>query len=113
MVTRGTKDAGVQGAEEAIDTYTAIELYTAAGTRLTGEADRRGRLKPGQLADFVAYRADPMSTPPDALPGLKPVLTSVGGLAAHDPEGFLATGRLLRDDDAGGDKHGAGLRTAA
>lgn len=91
MVTRGTKDAGVQGAEEAIDTYTAIELYTAAGTRLTGEADRRGRLKPGQLADFVAYRADPISTPPDALPGLKPVLTSVGGLAAHDPEGFLAT----------------------
>jgi predicted amidohydrolase YtcJ len=90
MVTRGTKDAGVQGVDEAIDTYTAIELYTAAGTRLTGEADRRGRLIPGQLADFVAYRGDPISTPPDELPDLEPALTCVGGLAAYDPDGLLA-----------------------
>jgi predicted amidohydrolase YtcJ len=90
MVTRGTKDVGVQGPGEAIDAYTAIELYTAAGTRLTGEADRRGRLVPGQLADFVAYRSDPVTAPPDDLPDLKPVLTCVGGRAAYDPEGLLA-----------------------
>jgi predicted amidohydrolase YtcJ len=90
MVTRGTKDAGFQGRDEAIDTYTAIELYTAAGTRLTGEADRRGQLKRGQLADFVAYRANPMSTPPDELPDLKPVLTCVGGRGTYDPEKLLA-----------------------
>jgi predicted amidohydrolase YtcJ len=89
IVTRGTKDAGVQGPAEAVDTYTAIELYTAAGNRLTGEANRRGQLKPRQLADFAAYRADPISTPADGLPELKPVLTCVGGLAAYDPEGLL------------------------
>jgi hypothetical protein len=91
MATRGTKDAGVQGPEEAIDTYTAIELYTAAGTRLTGEANRRGQLRPGQLADFVAYRTDPVTAPVDDLPGLEPVMTCVGGLAAHDPEGLFGT----------------------
>ena len=91
MVTRGTKDAGVQGPDEAIDTYTAIELYTAAGTRLTGEANRREQLRPGQLADFVAYRSDPVSTPPDELPDLEPVLTCVGGRRAHDPEELLAS----------------------
>jgi predicted amidohydrolase YtcJ len=92
MVTRGTKDAGVQGPDEAIDIYTAIELYTAAGTRLTGEADRRGQLRPGRLADFVAYRVDPMKAPTDDLPELKPVLTCVGGTASHDPEGVLGGG---------------------
>jgi predicted amidohydrolase YtcJ len=91
MVTRGTKDAGVQGPDQAIDVYTAIELYTAAGTRLTGEANRRGQLRPGQLADFVAYRSDPMNTPPDELPDLKPAVTCVGGRGAHDPEGLLAS----------------------
>jgi hypothetical protein len=30
-----------------------------------------------------------MNTPPDDLPDLKPVLTCVGGLAAHDPERLL------------------------
>ena len=28
MVTRETKDVGVQGAANAVDQYTAIELYT-------------------------------------------------------------------------------------
>jgi predicted amidohydrolase YtcJ len=90
-VIRGTKDAGIQGPDEAIDTYTAIELYTAAGARLTGEAHRRGQLRPGQLADFVAYRANPMSMPPDELPDLKPVLTCVGGRGPHDPDALLAS----------------------
>jgi predicted amidohydrolase YtcJ len=70
MVTRGTKDIGVQGSDRAIDQYTAIELYTSAGTRLTGEAHRRGTLQTGRLADFVAYRADPVTVAVDDLPAL-------------------------------------------
>src|SRR5262249_33456838 len=66
MVTRDTKDIGVQGADQAVDRYTAIELYTSAGTRLTGEAHRRGTLQPHRLADFVAYRTDPVTVDIDS-----------------------------------------------
>jgi predicted amidohydrolase YtcJ len=89
MVTRGTKDTGVRGPDQAIDQYTAIELYTSAGTRLTGEAERRGTLEPGRFADFVAYRADPMTAPVDDLPSLAPAITCVGGRGVHDPEKLL------------------------
>ena len=92
MVTRGTKDVGVQGPEESIDQYAAIELYTSAGTRLTGEAERRGTLETRRLADFVAYRADPVTAPVDDLPSLAPVITCVGGRAAYDPEHLLESG---------------------
>jgi predicted amidohydrolase YtcJ len=91
MVTRGTKDVGVQGTDQAVDQYTAIELYTSAGARLTHEAERRGTLEPGRLADFVAYRADPVTAPVDDLPSLAPVMTVVGGRAAHDPDRLLAS----------------------
>jgi len=89
MVTRGTKDVGVQGADHAVDQYTAIELYTSAGTRLTGEADRRGTLEPNRLADFVAYRVDPVTAPVDELLSLTPALTCVGGHGVHDPHKLL------------------------
>jgi predicted amidohydrolase YtcJ len=94
MVTRGTKDIGVQGSDQAIDQYTAIELYTSAGTRLTGEAERRGTLEPRRLADFVAYRTDPVTAAVDDLPSLAPAITCVGGRAVHDPDKLLqpATG---------------------
>ena len=91
MVTRNTKDVGVQGPEQAVDQYTAIELYTSAGTRITGEADRRGTLQPGRLADFVAYRADPVTIDVDSLPSLEPAFTCVGGRAPHDPERLLGS----------------------
>ena len=89
MVTRSTKDAGIQGPDQAVDQYTAIELYTSAGARLVGEADRRGTLQPGRFADFVAYRSDPVTAAIDDLPSLKPALTYVGGQPTHDPDRVL------------------------
>jgi predicted amidohydrolase YtcJ len=90
MVTRRTRDAGVQGSGEAVDRYTAIELLTSAGARLTGELDRRGTLQPARLADLVVYTADPLTVPIDELSGLEPALTLVGGRITHDPTGVLA-----------------------
>lgn len=89
MVTRETKEAGVLGTEHAIGVEEAIRLYTSEGARLVGELDRRGTLEPGRLADLVAYRDDPLSVPIDALPGLRPVLTLVGGRAVHDPDSLV------------------------
>jgi predicted amidohydrolase YtcJ len=89
MVTRETRDAGRQGLDEAVDRYTAIELLTRAGARLTGELHRRGTLQRGRLADLVAYEADPLMVHVDELPSLEPAVTVVGGRVMHDPTGLL------------------------
>jgi predicted amidohydrolase YtcJ len=89
MATRGTKAIGVQGPQHAIPVATALELYTMGSARLNGEADRRGSIAPGKLADLVAYPIDPMTAEPDDLAELTPVLTMVGGRVTHDPDGRL------------------------
>jgi predicted amidohydrolase YtcJ len=89
MVTRGTLKVGIQGPEYAIDQYTAVQLYTAAGSQLNGESHRRGTLKPGKLADLVAFRSNPITCPIDDLPALSPAFTMVGGRVVYDPEGML------------------------
>jgi predicted amidohydrolase YtcJ len=89
MVTRGTKQVGIQGPEYAVDRYTAIELYTAGSAELDWESQRRGTVQPRRLADLVAYRSDPMTCPVDELLRLRPVLTMVGGRAVYDPEGVV------------------------
>jgi predicted amidohydrolase YtcJ len=86
MVTRGTKQIGVQGPEYAIDQYTAMQLYTAASAQLNWESERRGTVQPRRLADLMAYRTDPITCPIDQLLGLRPVFTMVGGRAVYDPE---------------------------
>ena len=86
MATRDTKAAGVQGPEHAIRVAVAIELYTMGSARLDGEADRRGSITPGKLADLVAYPVDPLAAYPDSLIELTPRLTIVGGRATHDPD---------------------------
>jgi predicted amidohydrolase YtcJ len=90
MVTRGTKQAGIVGPNEAIDRFAAFRLYTAGSAELNWESDRRGTIQPGRLADLVAYETDPLTCPIDALPVLRPALTLVGGQAVHDPAGRLA-----------------------
>jgi hypothetical protein len=86
MVTRGTKSAGVQGPEHAIDVATALRLYTLGTAALNGDADRLGSVTPGKLADLVAYPIDPLTASPDDLGGLTPALTIVGGRPVYDPD---------------------------
>ena len=86
MVTRGTRAAGVQGADHAIPVATALELYTLGSARLNHEADRAGSIEPGKLADIVAYAADPLTVAADELQHLLPAFTIVGGRAVHDPD---------------------------
>jgi predicted amidohydrolase YtcJ len=89
MVTRGTKQIGLQGPEEAVDQYTALWLYTAGSAELNWESERRGALQPRRLADLMAYRTDPVACPVDQLLGLRPVFTMVGGRAVYDPDSLF------------------------
>ncbi|HEY4753754.1 MAG TPA: amidohydrolase family protein, partial [Candidatus Limnocylindrales bacterium] len=87
LVTRGTRDAGILGACEAIDAPSAIRLYTSGGAALVGDGDVRGRILPGHHADLVACRVDPLTADVDTLPGTAPAFTLVGGHPAYDPDG--------------------------
>ena len=91
MVTRGTKSAGIQGAEHAIGVAHAIRLYTSGTAELNGDQDKLGSITPGKLADLVAYPADPLTVGADELPGLTPAFTMVGGRPVHDPDGRLSS----------------------
>ena len=90
MVTRGTKSAGIQGPEHAIDVIAALRLYTVGTAALNSEADRLGSIAPGKLADLAGYPADPLAADPDDLTELTPAFTIVGGRATHDPDKRLA-----------------------
>ena len=90
MVTRHTKKAGIQGPANAVDQYTAVRLYTAAGAQLIGESTRRGTLQAGYLADLTAFRTNPITCLVDELPSLQPIFTIVGGRAVYDPESMLS-----------------------
>jgi predicted amidohydrolase YtcJ len=90
MVTRGTKSAGIQGPEHAIDVATALRLYTVGTAALNHETGRLGSITPGKLADLVGYTADPLAADPDDLAELTPAFTIVGGRATHDPDKRLA-----------------------
>jgi predicted amidohydrolase YtcJ len=89
MVTRGTKSAGIQGPEHAIDVGAALRLYTMGTAYLNHEQDRLGSITPGKLADLVGYPLDPLAADPDDLADLTPVFTLVGGKPMHDPDHWL------------------------
>jgi predicted amidohydrolase YtcJ len=84
FVTRQTRTVGILGADQAIDRYTALKLYTACGAALDGEEARRGTLEPDHLADLVAFRADPMQVELDELRSLRPAFTIIGGRVVYE-----------------------------
>ena len=60
---------------EALDLQAALEALIVTPTWLSGDADRRGRLRPGMLADLVVLDRDPFAD----LAGARVVNTYLGG----------------------------------
>ncbi len=58
MVTRETPDGLVVGGKQRLDVLDALAVYTHGSAHATGEADIKGRITPGQLADFVVLDQD-------------------------------------------------------
>jgi predicted amidohydrolase YtcJ len=90
MVTRGTRSAGIQGPEHAVDIAAALRLYTLGTAELNGEGAALGSITPGKLADIVAYPRDPMTADAGDLAQLTPALVIVDGRPVHDPDKRLA-----------------------
>ena len=66
-------------ASQTIPVLDAISYYTRGGAISEGTGNGKGRLKAGMAADMVLVDRDPSETDPRELPGIKTVLTMVGG----------------------------------
>jgi predicted amidohydrolase YtcJ len=65
--------------DQSFSLHEAIAAYTIEGAYAEHAEDRKGKLAPGYLADFVMLSDDIESVPKDAIKTLFPVLTVCGG----------------------------------
>ncbi|MFJ9842585.1 amidohydrolase [Kitasatospora sp. NPDC101155] len=72
-----------RSAAHCVSRETALEMYTAAGARLTGEQDVKGRLSPGFLADLAILTDDYFTVAEQDIPLIEAALTVVGGRIVH------------------------------
>lgn len=80
FITRETASDGVYGADERVsDRGALLRLMTVGYSELTGEQDIKGKIAPGQLADFAVLSADYMSIPAADVKQLRALGTWVGG----------------------------------
>jgi predicted amidohydrolase YtcJ len=86
---RGMGGSVLIGEANRLDRHTALRLYTDNGW-FSREADKKGRLAPGLLADFAILSADYFSVPEDEIRDLESLLTVVGGRVVHASAPFAA-----------------------
>lgn len=61
----------VSGADERIDAYAALQALTTGPAWQIFDEDRKGRIKPGLLADFVILDKNPLTTSVDDIKAIK------------------------------------------
>jgi len=70
--------------EERITLAEAVEYYTAGSAYAEFADDRKGRLQPGYLADFVVLSKPIFDVPPREILETHPVMTVVGGKVVYE-----------------------------
>ncbi len=58
-------------------------MITINYAKLTGEADIKGSIEPGKLADFAVLSEDLLTVAPEKIPATHALLTYVGGREAY------------------------------
>src|SRR6185295_19099684 len=66
----------------------AVRLYTIGSAWFSGEEKLKGRIAPGQFADFAILSADYFSVPDEQIRGIESVLTVTGGDVVYVAEPF-------------------------
>lgn len=79
MVTRRTPSGAEVGPRQRLGVVDALGVYTHGSAHATGEAKLKGRLLPGQLADFVALDTDITAAQPEEIGAARVLSTWVGG----------------------------------
>ncbi|MFC3106372.1 amidohydrolase [Undibacterium arcticum] len=71
-----------------LDRETALRLWTERNTWYSSEEGKKGQIKVGQLADFVALSADYFAIPEAEIEDIQSVLTVLGGKVVHGSDDF-------------------------
>jgi len=79
-------------ADNRLTRLEALRAHTIGSAWFAGDDDRRGRLRPGQRADFAMLTADYFTVPDDAITGIESVLTVVEGHVVHGAAEYTALG---------------------
>ena len=89
MVT-GRTVGGTQLAspENRLSREEALRLYTIGSAWFSGEDEVKGRIAPGQLADFAILSADYMTVPEEQIRRIESVLTVTGGDVVYSAGAF-------------------------
>jgi predicted amidohydrolase YtcJ len=82
-VTRGTREAGIVGAEHAITREEAIRMHTLDSAYVTFEEHVKGSLEVGKLADVIVLDRDILTCPADEIKDTEVLTTLLGGKVAH------------------------------
>lgn len=67
------------GPENRQSRESALRLYTQGSAWFSGEENKKGRIAPGQLADFALLSQDYFSVPDEEIRAIESLLTVVGG----------------------------------
>ena len=70
-MARTSKTGVVNGPDQRIGAYQALQALTTGPAWQAFEENRRGRIKPGLLADFVVLDKNPLVTPVEGIRGIK------------------------------------------
>ena len=89
MVT-GKTVGGMQLAspENRLSREEALRLYTLGSAWFSGEEEQKGRIAPGQLADFAILSADYMTVPEEQIRRIESALTVTGGDVVYSADPF-------------------------
>lgn len=63
-----------------------MRAHTRGGAFVEGRETDRGTLAPGMLADLAVLSDDPFRVSTGQLPGIRSVMTLLGGRVVHDPD---------------------------
>ena len=84
MVTRTGVDDGVPvGPSQRVTPAEALRVFTLGSAEACDEADRKGRIAPGYLADFVVLGDNPLTAEPASIASIGVRGTYVGGARVH------------------------------
>jgi predicted amidohydrolase YtcJ len=91
MVT-GKTVGGMQmlSPESRISRQQALQLYTVGSAWISGEESDKGRIAPGQYADFAILSADYLTIPDDQIGKIESVLTVTGGDIVYSSAPFTS-----------------------
>lgn len=78
-MTRRTHTGQVVGPEEAVSLQEALRMYTVHGARASGEADRKGSLAVGKLADLAVLSDPILDLGVETIKDVQVVMTIVDG----------------------------------